>query len=228
MTPDVRLTAFSAHPLLRPISTVTRFAALAFTRPDVYTFSPMTPDRRHHLRTLLQDHQPADDRERTHRDATLQLLDVPGDPFARDHFAPGHVTASAFVLSPDAASLLLILHGKLHRWLQPGGHVDPTDDTVLAAAQREVREEVNLDDLAPSPLVTGLLDVDVHVIPARKQDPEHRHFDVRFLFQARDWQFRAGSDAHAGRWVPLAEVGLLESDASVLRAVAKLQRLQQA
>ncbi len=201
---------------------------LAFAAAFAYTPRPMTTDRRDHLRTLLRQHQPMDDLERTHRDAVLTLLDVPGDPFSRDHFAPGHVTASAFVLSPDGGSLLLILHGKLHRWLQPGGHVDATDLDVLAAARREVHEEVGLLDLPLSPLTTGLIDVDVHVIPARKADPEHRHFDVRFLFQARDWQFNAGSDAHAGRWVPLAEVGLLESDASVLRAVAKLQRLQQA
>lgn len=188
----------------------------------------MTNDRRDHLRTLLTQHQPADALEATHRDAVLRLLDVPGDPFSRDHFAPGHVTASAFVLAPDGAALLLILHGKLHRWLQPGGHVDAEDVDVLAAARREVLEEVGLADLPLSPLTDGLIDVDVHVIPARKADPEHSHFDVRFLFQARDWQFAAGSDAHAGKWVPLAEVTTLESDASVLRAVAKLQRLRQA
>ncbi len=187
----------------------------------------MPTDRRQPLRILLQQHAPQDALEQAHRDAVLALLDVPGDPFSRDHFAPGHVTASAFVLSPDGASLLLILHGKLHRWLQPGGHVDADDADVLAAARREVHEEVGLADVPLSPLAAGLIDVDVHVIPARKADPEHRHFDVRFLFQARDWAFQAGSDAHAGRWVPLADIHALESDASVLRAVAKIQRLRQ-
>ncbi len=188
----------------------------------------MPNDRHHHLRTLLRQHQPQDALEATHRDATLRLLDSTDHPFSRDQFQPGHVTASAFVLSPDGGSLLLILHGKLHRWLQPGGHVDPEDVDVLAAARREVHEEVGLADVALSPLTAGLIDIDVHVIPARKLDPEHRHFDVRFLFAARDWPFRAGSDAHAGRWVPLAEIATLESDASVLRAVVKLQRLRQA
>jgi 8-oxo-dGTP pyrophosphatase MutT (NUDIX family) len=186
----------------------------------------MPHDRRNHLRTLLQQHLPGDALERTHRDATLALLDTPGDPFSRDHFEPGHVTASAFVLSPDAGSLLLILHGKLHRWLQPGGHVDPDDLDVLAAARREVAEEVGLLEVPLSPLTSGIVDVDVHVIPARKADPEHRHFDVRFLFQARDWAFLAGSDAHAGQWVKLDDIGALESDASVLRAVAKIQALR--
>ncbi len=188
----------------------------------------MMTNRRQHLRTLLQDHRPADALERAHRDATLALLDGPGDPFSRDHFLPGHVTASAFVLSPDGASLLLILHGKLHRWLQPGGHVDPEDADVLAAARREVAEEVGILNVPVSPLATGIVDIDVHVIPARKQDPEHRHFDVRFLFQANDLAFSAGSDAHAGQWVRLTDIPQLESDASVLRAVGKIQALRQA
>lgn len=201
----------------------TRRFTLALAANRAYTSRPMTNDRRPDLRTRLQHHQPGDELERAHLQATLCLLDGPGDAFSRDHFTPGHVTASAFVLSPDNAALLLILHGKLHRWLQPGGHVDPADEDVLAAARREVLEEVGLDDLALSSLMPGLIDVDVHVIPARKHEPEHRHFDVRFLFQAKDWRFLAGSDAHAGRWVPLAEIPTLESDDSVLRAVAKLQ-----
>jgi 8-oxo-dGTP pyrophosphatase MutT (NUDIX family) len=187
----------------------------------------MSTDRHRHLRALLTQHQPHDELERAHRDATLALLDAPGDPFARDHFEPGHVTASAFVLSPDGESLLLILHGKLHRWLQPGGHIEAEDIDVLAAARRELAEEVSLHALPLSPLVNGIIDIDVHVIPARKDDPEHRHFDVRFLFQAEHWQFDAGSDAHAGRWLALSAITHVESDASVMRAVTKLQRLRQ-
>ena len=193
----------------------------------------MPTDRHRHLRTLLAQHQPFDDLERAHRDATLALLDVPGDPFAHDHFEPGHVTASAFVLSPDGESLLLILHGKLHRWLQPGGHIEPEDADVLEAARRELMEEVSLHQLPLSPLVSGIVDIDVHVIPARRNvqghgdDPEHRHFDVRFLFQAEHWQFDAGSDAHAGRWIALSAITHVESDASVMRAVTKLQQLRQ-
>ena len=54
----------------------------------------------------------------------LALCDNAGDPFSREHYVPGHFTASAFVLSPTRDMLLLVFHGKLHRWLQPGGHID--------------------------------------------------------------------------------------------------------
>jgi 8-oxo-dGTP pyrophosphatase MutT (NUDIX family) len=149
----------------------------------------------------------------------LALADHRGDPFARTSFVPGHFTASAFVWSPDRSALLLVLHGKLHRWLQPGGHFDPGEDDPIVAARREVLEEVGV-------VADGeqeLFDVDVHVIPARGLDPEHRHYDLRVLLHARDWNFRAGSDAREAKWVPLDAIGEAESDESVMRAVRKLR-----
>jgi len=175
-----------------------------------------------HLRALLEAHVPADEIERAYIDQMRALCDVAADPFSRDHFHPGHFTASAFVLSPDRQQLLLILHGKLHRWLQPGGHVDPEDSDIFAAARREVSEEVGLHDL---PFAEGprIFDVDVHQIPALRGDPPHLHLDVRVCFVAPDLSATAGSDAQDARWVPLAEIHRWETDESVLRAVRKLR-----
>ena len=175
--------------------------------------------RRATLRDLLQAYTPSDSMEEAHKAAMLTLLDVEGDPFGRGHFVPGHFTASSFVLSPDGGSLLLIYHGKLHRWLQPGGHVDPEDEDIFQAAKREVAEETGKADLTP---VGGIFDLDVHVIPARKADPAHSHFDVRVLFKSESLDFQAGSDAKDARWVKLGDISQVESDASVMRAVGKL------
>ena len=175
------------------------------------------------LRALLHAHAPVDALEAEHKRRMLELLDQPGDVFARSHFVPGHFTASAFVISPDGSSLLLILHSKLHMWLQPGGHIDPTDDDVIAAARREVAEETGVTDVD---VVSGaaLLDVDVHPIPAnpRKGEPAHEHFDVRILLRARSWEMAADSDAKDARWVPLGEVTDSGTDDSVMRAVRRL------
>jgi len=147
----------------------------------------------------------------------------------RKHFAPGHFTASAFVLSPDGQAMLLILHGKLGRWLQPGGHIDPGDPDIAAAARREVAEEVGLAEVLPDERWPGAFDLDIHPIPARtsgpveRHEPAHAHYDVRFLWRAPSLEMRAGSDAAAARWVPLADVAAVGTDASVLRALAKLQ-----
>jgi 8-oxo-dGTP pyrophosphatase MutT (NUDIX family) len=169
----------------------------------------------------LHAHSPADEREADYV-RRMVFLAAGDTPFARDHFVPGHFTASAFVLSPDRKDLLLILHGKLGLWLQPGGHVDAADLDLLAAARREASEETGLQGLQP--LDPPLLDVDIHRIPPnpRKGEPAHEHFDVRFVFVAPHRQLSAGSDAQDARWVPLGEVEDAGTDESVSRAVRKL------
>lgn len=183
--------------------------------------STLVIERRADLREKLLACRPHDEEERAHVASMLELCAAQGDPFDGAHFMPGHFTASAFILSPQDDALLLIFHGKLSRWLQPGGHVEATDASILAAAKREVQEEVNLVDFSLAH--EGVFDVDVHEIPARRADPTHRHFDVRFLFRARDLSFAAASDARDARWVKLNEMEQVESDRSVMRAVEKLR-----
>lgn len=184
-------------------------------------------DRREHLAALLTAHAPADEREAGFVSQMQRLLTGSGDPFSRAHFDPGHFTASAFVLSPAGDQTLLILHGNLGFWVQPGGHVDPEDVDIAAAARREVAEETGLVDFHLSPLFDGLLDVDVHDIPPnpRKGEPAHQHLDVRFCFQATTAGLRAGSDAKDARWLAVPEVDDLETDESVRRALRKLARV---
>ena len=124
------------------------------------------------------------------------------------------------MLSPDQQSVLLIYHGKLHRWLQPGGHVDPDDPDVVAAARREVLEETGMADIHIHQ--EGIFDVDIHEIPPLKNDPPHEHFDVRFLFRATSTIIEAGSDAKDARWTLFKDVNEDESDRSVMRAMEKL------
>ncbi len=154
----------------------------------------------------------------------LALADAP-DAFSRHLFDPGHFTASAFLVSPDLRSMLMILHGKLGLWLQPGGHIDPEDDDVIAAARREVEEETGVRGIEPLAAFPALLDLDIHPIPPnpRKGEPAHEHFDVRIALRATTWEFEAGSDAQAARWVPLHEVGAIGTDESVRRALRTLR-----
>ena len=179
--------------------------------------------RRRHLELLLKRFSPRDARELAYRGQMLELLQKEQEPqsaFSRDYYNPGNFTASAFVLAPTGDALLLIYHAKLGRWLQPGGHVEAADADILAAALREVEEEVGVNELKECG--GGIFDLDIHVIPARGAAPEHAHYDVRFLFRAENEHCRAGSDALAARWVPFSEIHTLESDESVMRAVRKL------
>ena len=183
-------------------------------------------DRLRHLQSLLSHFEPANPREAEFCRRMVELSTQPGEVMDRHHFEPGHFTASAFVVSAEGSRVLLILHGKLHIWVQPGGHIDGEDADVVAAALREVVEETGIPAHQLRQVGAGLFDVDIHPIPARKGDPEHHHYDLRILLRALTDQFEAGSDARAGQWVKLEEVPGLATDESVLRAVRKIQQLK--
>jgi 8-oxo-dGTP pyrophosphatase MutT (NUDIX family) len=169
-------------------------------------------------RKALLDYLPVDPREQEFRARMLRLLEAPAS-LSRSHFEPGHLTASAFVLSPEADAVLLIFHRKLGIWVQPGGHVEPSDFDLEAAARREVAEEVGLELVGPA---AAVFDLDIHDIPARKDEPAHQHFDVRFCLHAPTRVFAASDEVADARWVALSEIDQLTSDESVLRAARKL------
>jgi 8-oxo-dGTP pyrophosphatase MutT (NUDIX family) len=172
------------------------------------------------VRDALTELRPADELEARHRERCLALLEADPDPRSRHAFEPGHFTASAFVVDPSHERVLLIHHRKLGRWLQPGGHIEVEDADFLAAARREVREEVGLDALEP--VQPGIFDVDVHRIPPLGDEPGHEHFDLRVLLRARTEHFSAGAEVNDARWFEFSRVSVAESDESVVRAVRKL------
>lgn len=177
------------------------------------------------IRELLLRYRPGDALERRHHEAMLRLAGAEGDPCRRDHFEPGHFTASAFVLSPGRRELLLVFHEKLQRWLQPGGHLEAEDRDVESAARREVEEETGLAELDELDDDGPLFDLDVHEIPARRSEPAHLHHDLRFLFVSTERDARAGDGVSGARWVPLVEVPSLSADLSVRRVARKLEAM---
>jgi 8-oxo-dGTP pyrophosphatase MutT (NUDIX family) len=128
---------------------------------------------------------------------------------------PGHLTASAWIVSEDRSAVLLVRHRKLGRWLQPGGHADGDAD-LAAVALREAREETGLTRLvAADPLP---FDVDVHEIPAHGIEPAHLHYDVRFVIvAAREEVPCASSESTAIAWVQAERLEDVTTDESVLR-----------
>jgi 8-oxo-dGTP pyrophosphatase MutT (NUDIX family) len=94
----------------------------------------------------------------------------------RRQCTPGHITASALVLTPDRRQVLLTLHPRLGRWVQLGGHCERGDATLAGAALREATEESGIAglriDLVP-------VHLDIHPVTCSLGVPT-RHFDVRF------------------------------------------------
>ena len=144
------------------------------------------------------------------------------DTFVRNHFAPGHVTASLFILDPASAALLLHHHRRLGRWLQMGGHVEAAEDPATAAL-REGQEESGLTDLE---LLPGIFDLDVHAIPAGKGEPDHLHFDVRYLARTAspDRITIDRNESNDLAWVPLDEAVALMNEEASSRVIRKIER----
>lgn len=152
-----------------------------------------------------------------------RFLAGPEDPFSRAT-PEGHVTGSAVIARPDGSAFLLVLHRKLSRWLQPGGHTEASDASVFDTALREAREETGLPRLE-APLGHAVLDMDVHPIPAHGGDAAHFHFDVRYLFSTElDADPAASEDpSRPMRWASLEEALSLGVDRSLERALRKAQ-----
>lgn len=143
--------------------------------------------------------------------------------FHRDHL-PGHITGSAWIVNQDRSKVLLVLHAKLGRWLQPGGHADG-EENVINVALREAREETGLSTLTL--LSPSVFDVDIHPIPARTDFPAHDHYDVRFLFRASDGDPLIISEESTDlKWFSLEDAGAVTGNAnSILRMVNKTSTL---
>ena len=148
----------------------------------------------------------------------LELLQSPRS-FHRDHL-PGHITASAWIVDEEKTHALLVHHAKLNRWLQPGGHADGDED-VLSVAAREVGEETGLSNLPL--LIPRIFDIDIHPIPARKDFPEHLHYDIRFAFTAsRQGKLEISDESHDLKWMKLSDVPeMTEQNSSILRMIRK-------
>jgi ADP-ribose pyrophosphatase YjhB (NUDIX family) len=134
--------------------------------------------------------------------------------FSRDPFLGGHVTGSAFVLSPDAGAVLLTHHAKLDRWLQVGGHCDGIADARHVALS-EAYEESGLARIRL--MSEDVFDIDIHQIPARAAEPAHLHYDVRFLMQAEAGDLVVSPESRALAWVPLEALERYTQAGSILR-----------
>ncbi|MEN8238906.1 MAG: NUDIX domain-containing protein [Actinomycetota bacterium] len=171
------------------------------------------------IAALVRSHV-CDGDEASYRRA-VELLESGQEAWNRSEFLPGHFTASGFVVSPDGESLLLIRHGKLDRWLQPGGHFEAIDASVEDAARREVLEETGVGSLTR--VGSTLVRIDAHEIPARGEEPMHTHFDLGVGFQASSTAIGPLDEVLDARWVPFDDLESYDVDEALLGGARALQ-----
>ncbi|WP_455355433.1 NUDIX domain-containing protein [Streptomyces sp. SYSU K217416] len=145
------------------------------------------PLSHHHIRTTVDAYLARHPHEREQLGVLLDALDRTGENITSRSTFTGHVTCSAIVVD-QLGRVLHVLHLASGKVLAPGGHTEPTDDSLAAVALRELHEETGIPPGAVTlwpGYETVPLDIDIHDIDAHpgKGEPGHQHFDLRFLFR---------------------------------------------
>jgi len=148
------------------------------------------------------------------RDHVLDLLDQNGAALADRTTVPGHLTGSALVVDADGGRILVMLHAKLHRWLQPGGHADG-DHELAGVALKEATEETGIEGLA---VLVPAVDIDIHPVDHGDALGEHLHLDLRFVVVAPPGAVEsANQESLALAWVTPVELEEMADEEGLVR-----------
>ncbi len=146
--------------------------------------------------------------------------------FDRKNFN-GHIVANSLIINGD--KVLTIFHNKLKMYLQPGGHVEEIDNSVLEASLREVKEETGLKELE---LVKWNKDQEIpafiesHFIPKneKKNEDEHWHHDFLYVFETKKsgivLQLEEVSDFE---WVKINDILEKDSESFIAKGLKRIK-----
>ena len=127
---------------------------------------------------------PWNDQEVRDKEETLRRLKS-GEALLDRSNTSAHLTASAWVVSPDRRQVLMAYHNLYDSWAWLGGHADGEED-MLSVALKEVREESGLQDVRP--LTEDIFSVEILAVAGHEKKGQfvssHLHLNVTYLLEA--------------------------------------------
>ena len=136
------------------------------------------------LRAQVEAYRPVNEQEERDRELLLRWIDSGADILTREN-GVAHLTASAWVMSPDRTKVLMAYHNLYDSWAWLGGHADGESD-LLAVALREAEEESGVG--AVRPVTDEILSIETLCVEGHEKRgryvPCHLHLNVTYLLEA--------------------------------------------
>lgn len=163
----------------------------------------------------IENYIPFNEQEQRDKAQILAFLRSGAELITRDN-PVAHLTASAWVVSPDRKQVIMVYHNLYKSWSWMGGHADGDWD-LLRVAKKEVIEECGLQELtvvSPEIFSLEVLCVDGHVKKG-KYLSSHLHLNVTYLFEADPAQMlHIKPDENSGvAWVAVEDVAQKTNEA---------------
>ena len=179
-------------------------------------------DKRDLLLNALKAYKTDFDLERSQVQETINFIKQDPNCFERNN-SSGHVSGGAWLLSPDGKKVLLTHHKKLGIWLHLGGHSDGDPDTWHVAF-REATEESGIQGIQF--ISRDIFDVNVATIPEypKANEPEHKHYDIRFMLRAPTEDFVVSDESDSLKWVDKKELAKMADNGELTKAMIRMMK----
>ncbi len=172
---------------------------------------------------MLGSYRPIDAADHRTHQRFIQFVGTYPNCFERSLLI-GHITGSVWLVNQAMDCVLLTHHRKLDQWFQLGGHSDG-DNNPLNVALREAAEESGIPNIKA--LSSKILDLDIHLIPARHSEQAHDHFDVRFALQTVGTDdVVVSAESKELRWIKIDDLHNFTQAESLLRMRSKWYELR--
>ena len=156
----------------------------------------------------IEAYIPYNDQETADKALLLQWLRSGEDILTRDNLT-AHLTASAWVISPDRKSVLMAYHNLYDSWAWLGGHADGDPD-LRAVAAKEAMEESGI--CAVRPLGDSIASLEILTVDGHEKRgsyvPSHLHLNVTYLFEADPAEnLQVKPDENSGvAWIDVTDI----------------------